>query len=243
MMKALITFSVALLGLGGWLYVELSPYPPSTRSWRLSQLPGFAHLNDFSSIRMAKQAFEDAPDGWISFPMRTETVSWFSFEEWKQDFDAHDGPARVWDYSLRYADEREKASDLLTRNALTGDISSLIAFMGMGVDRLPDGTSISDALRATGTDTGRYYAAFNDNRHQNSAFASSREGMLLSALMTRENLALREWGNPDVYQQQSARAQNTLDALVQHAEAGNEDARWVVGRLNGDTAVRIRVPN
>jgi len=77
---------------------------------------------------------------------------------------------------------------------------------------------------------------------QGSMDFSSREGMLLNAKSMQENYRWEDMTD-DMFAQATQKNQRGLSNLQRQADAGDPDAKWVMGQLHGDTPVRIRVPN
>jgi|GEM_PF-1712987 len=233
---ALITL---LAALGGWLYIELSPYPADKRLEEFKRLPGVEQVVEWGDMRDVRQAFEQAEDGIVSITRRGETASWSSFDEWKAEFDAYDRDARYWFNKVQNADRFAKVKEKAQEDADEGSLSALRSLALMGVGQTKSGASVSDLLRNNGSAT----AQMTLQQFVNQNFdMGSRQGMLLSAQSMQENY--RWEGMTDAqYALSSASNQRGLQTLQHQAEAGDPDAQWVWGKLHGDTPVRIRVDN
>lgn len=234
-MKPGFAIITVLAALGGWLYIELSPYPAEQRLEEFKRLPGVEHVVEWSDMQDIRKAFEEAEGGIISITRRGETTSWTSFDEWKADFDAYDRDARFWYNKTKNAEAFEK----LTEEADEGSLGALRALALMGVGQTKSGASVADLLRSNGSAT----AQMTLQQFVNQNFdMSSRHGMLLSAQSMQENY--RWEGMTDAqFALSSASNQRGLETLQRQAEQGDPDAKWVWGQLHGDTPVRIRVPN
>jgi hypothetical protein len=232
-------FSFSLLTLfgllGGWLYIELSPYPASQRMEKFQQLPGVENVVEWSEMRSIRAAFERADNGTVSITRRGETSTWNSFEEWKVDFDAYDRDARFWYNKTQNAE----AFDKLTEEADEGSLSALRSLAMLGVGQTKSGASVADLLRGNGSATAQLTLQQFVNQNLD---MSSRQGLLMSARSMQENY--RWEGMTDaMFAQSTSSNQRELQKLQQQAEAGDPDAKWVWGKLHGDTPARIRVPN
>ena len=238
-MKPGFAFITAIAALAGWLYVELSPYPANERMQKFKQLPGVESVVEWNDMRDIRAAFEQAESGAISISRRGETSTWSSYEEWESDFESFDRNARYWYNKVKNAEAFEK----LNEEADQGSLAALRTLALMGVGKTESGTDIMSSLR-NGTATGALWASALENpgSQERTSFMQSREGILLSAQSMQENMRWPGMSQSE-YDQQSRFNQQALSHLEAQAEAGDPDAKWVWGKLHGDTRVRIRVPN
>jgi len=237
-MKPGIILLTALTAFGGWLYVELAPLPANQRMQKFQRLPVVADVIEWSDMREMRAAFEQSESGVISITRRGETTTWDSFEDWKSEFDAFDRDARFWYNKVKNADAFEQ----LQQEADKGSFAALRTLALMGFGKTDSGTDIRSSLQ-NGSASGALWARMMDNpsREERVSFMQSRKGILLSAQSMQENFRWPGMSQSE-YDQQSRLNQQGLQQLRQQAEAGDPDAKWVWGRLHGDTPTRIRVP-
>ena len=236
-MKPGFAFVTVLAGLGGWLYVQLALYPVDRRWDEFKRLPGVEHVVEWNDMRAIKAEFEGTEDGSVSLMRHGETITWNSFEEWKADFQAYDRSALFWYNKTKNAEAFAK----LERDADNGSFDALRILSLIGVDQTSQGTDVLSSLQ-NGTAAGAWLSGLKENGDQRIAYMQSREGMLTYARMMQENL---RWAgmSDDEYDQQTRKNERALSVLQQQAEAGDSDAKWIWGRLHGDTTVRIPVSN
>jgi hypothetical protein len=233
-MKPSIVLLAALAGIGGWLYIQLSPYPANQRLHELKRLPGVESVVEWSEMRKVQAAFDNAEDGVISIVRRGHTTSWNSFDEWKADFEANGRDASFWYNKLM----NEKAWAEMEQQAEEGSFSALYSLALRGTGTTADGTDVIEALRES-SDTGAFLAGIVEKPSQRVSLMQSREGMLLGARMMQENMRWPGISDSE-YEKQTRSHQRSLSVLHDKAETGDPDARWVMGQLHGDTPVRIR---
>lgn len=238
-MKPGLALLTALFGLGVWLYVQLAPYPSERRWDEFKRLPGVEDVVEWNDMRAIKAQFSEAGGQGIRFNRKGETSNWASFEEWKVDFDAYDRNARYWYNAVQNADLLEEARKDLEPEAEGGSLEALRMLALMGVGQTRNGQSIAAMLRKNGSATAQMTLQQFVTKEMD---PRSREGMLLSARAMQENYRWESLTDAQ-FAESTESNRRGLATLQQQAEAGDEDAKWVWGRLHGDTAVRIRVPN
>lgn len=236
-MKPSVVLIAALAGFGGWLYIQVSPYPANQRLHRFKQLPGIESVVEWNEMRKVQAAFDAAEDGVVSITRRGETTSWSSFDDWKADFDEHGRDARFWYNKLINANAFEE----LHQQADEGSFSALRVLSMIGIEETSGGKDVFSALQ-NGSAAGAWWTGLMENSADRISYMQSREGMLRRAQMMQENL---RWPgmSPSEFDQQTQHNQASMAELERQAEAGEPDAVWIMGQLHGDTPVRIRVPD
>ena len=225
--------------LGVLLYFQLAPFPVDSRWDEFKRLPMVEDVVEWNDMRAIKAEFSAADGAGIQFDRGGEASSWASFEEWKADFDAFDRNARYWYNKVQNADALEAARDDLEPQAEGGSLEALRVLAQMGVGQTRNGQSIADMLRQNSSATAQITLQQFVTKEMD---PRSREGMLLSARAMQENYRWESLTDAQ-FAESSESNRRGLAELQQQAEAGDADARWVWGRLHGDTAVRIRVPD
>lgn len=238
-MKPGLALFTALFGLGVWLYVQLAPYPSERRWDEFKRLPGVEDVVEWNDMRAIKAEFSASEGQGIHFNRRGETVSWATFDEWKADFDAYDRDARYWYNEVQNAEAFQAAREDLEPKAEGGSLEALRVLALMGVGQTRNGHSIADMLRQNGSATAQMTLQQFVTKEMDTR---SRDGMLLSARAMQENYRWESLTDAQ-FAESTESNRRGLATLQRQAEAGDEDAKWVWGRLHGDTAVRIRVPN
>lgn len=238
-MKPSVVLIAALAGLGGWLYMQLSPYPADQRLQEFKKLPGVESVVEWSEMRIIERQFNDAENGSVSFSRDGVTSTWNSVAEWKADFEAFDRNARYWYNMQQNAERSAAAKEKAQAEADGGSLDALRSLAMMGGGQTKNGSSIAGMLRNHGSATAQMTL---QQYVQGSMDFSSREGMLLNAKSMQENYRWEDMTD-DMFAQATQQNQRGLSNLQRQADAGDPDAKWVMGQLHGDTPVRIRVPN
>lgn len=233
--------------LGAWLVIELSPHPADQRFQEFKKLPGVENLVEWSELRPVRQAFERADEGTVTFTRDGVTSTWASIDEWKTDFDAFDRNARYWynqqQNANRFEEARAKAQTMARAQAQGNDeggsLSALRNLAMLGVGQTSDGASVTGMLRGNGGATSQMSL---EQFVQGSMDMSSRSSLLKSAQAMQQNMRM-DGMTDQMFAQTTQQNRQGLEQLRRQAEAGDPDAKWVWGKLHGDTKVRIRVPN
>ena len=230
MRYGLILLIAALLGAGEYAFVEYYPISPQRRVQKFQKLPIVKQIVLHKEKTLVEQAFAEEADGILSYRNGTTTYTWNSVGDW---------------FKQRKAGSRRAASlvnrlefEAQARNIFTPEGGFVLPVHPMGhlghymaAKSLRDAKIMDEVVERWKSDPSATAQWMYKMYHEQSLDTESKEGMLLTAQMSIENLkypGMKE----SFFKQESERNQNTLDIIWSKSDAGDESAKWVTDQLD-----------
>jgi hypothetical protein len=229
MKKGIFVFSIALLVIAEYAFVEYYPLSPQARINKFERLPGVKQFKRAELVRSVEEAIDASGDATISVIRDGEITEWASAEELLADFDDGGSEARIMVYNIEQAESIAASLPDIRQNARSGDPSAIMQLYRIGQNHTGelDSNEAIAMLRDHPSALARYYLdIWIEKRYD----WDSREGVLASARVSVENFL-----PPSLTEEQIASstdsAKRQLNQLRNAADSGNADAVWVVEQL------------
>lgn len=220
---------LAVFLLGEFAVVTYGPHSPAKRKQMVQTLPVVKQIREWRQEQHVRNAFDAQEDGIVRRRYMGQSGEWSSPQQLREEAERGSLIARSTLFELRNPDRYGKPLDQMRRQAETGDLVSMTDYYFTSVSL----RSYSDSLAAARMLENNASAIAEwtlKARNRDLEWFSTREGQLLMARVARENLR-----HPGLADEQYTRItegnQRHLDELQKRAEAGDDDAQWVVNQL------------
>ena len=178
---------------------------------------------------MIESALAASESGTVSVVREGQESSWNSADGLLTDFESGDRAARIMVFNLEQAREIEEMLPTVKQRARAGDPSAMMNLYVIGKNHTGelDQNEALDMLRNHPSALAQMYVAMMIEKRYD---WSSREGILMSARASAENLDIPGL-TPEQQRERNESAGRQLRQLRVAANDGNEDAQWVLEQL------------